>query len=160
MLVCYRDPEPIYASLFAKFSSLKPTPFITMSRRWQHWSGFSGDLQPALFQVQSDPKTMNYSWGADGMPIIKAWAELVIYCRTEDEGQPMSPKINQLVNAVLGMIEPPAFRSDKRCPLFDDSGNQVAYTARVNGDIEMVEGVTGQNAQSVAYIPIEIVVTF
>lgn len=158
----YPKFEPIYAALFAVLFALQgpaPAPFRTASRRWRHWADVPAEQQPAIFQVQPDPATINLNWDPSGLVKTTAQAELIVYCRTEDtlSGLP-SQSLNSLLDAVLVALAPRELGGMPRFPLFNPDGAQVAFNVRVEGAINMVEGVTADNAQSVMYIPIKVLV--
>ena len=153
----YRPPEPVFAALFALVESL--AGFVTISRRWRHWADVPAELQPCLFQVEPPGQTIQYQWRANGAPIITAKAEFVIYCREEDASQPTSPQLNALIANIFAALEPPPYESSGRLQLFDANGNLIAYHARIDGEVNVIEGVTTDQAQGVAYIPVEILVS-
>jgi hypothetical protein len=153
----YSNPESIYAALWALVSG-NPA-FAYSSRRWRIWTAMAADQQPCIFQVQVPNRTIAYDYGGQrAQPSVKYYAEWVIYCRTEEtlEGVP-STNINNLVGAATAVLEPVNFgmQGPVRKPLVDSSGNEIAYTVRVT-EINIVEGVGADAAQSLAYIPLEI----
>ena len=133
--------------------------FVTISRRWRHWADVPAELQPALFQIEPPGETIRYQWRANGAPVIVARAEFVIYARQEDFAQPIAPLLNGLLASVFAALEPPAFDASARLSLYDPPGNLVAYHARIDGDVNVIEGVTSDPAQGVAYVPVEILVS-
>lgn len=153
----YRPPEPVFAALFALFDGL--AGFVTISRRWRHWADVPAELQPCLFQVEPPGQTLQYQWRANGAPVISAKAELILYCRQEDASQAISPQLNALIAAVFAVLEPAPYESSGRLPLHDGNGNLVAYQARINGEVNVIEGVTTDQAQGVVYIPVDILVS-
>lgn len=153
----YRPPEPVFAALFALVEASEG--FLLVSRRWRHWADVPAELQPCLFQVEPPGQTIQYQWRANGAPVIIAKAEFVLYCREEDASQPIAPLLNALIGNVFAALEPPPYESSGRLQLFDSNGALVACHARVNGDVDVIEGVTTDSAQGVAYIPVEILVS-
>ena len=100
---------------------------------------------------------MAFNWTPAGIPLITFKAEFVIYHRTEETiADPATPHLNDLVGKVLALLEPEYKESVPRKPLRDKDGNQVGWNVRVSGSVNIIEGVGGDNAQSVAYIPVEI----
>jgi hypothetical protein len=152
----YPNPEPVFAAAWALVSALPDFQYV--SRRWKHWSELRVDQQPALMMVQRAQNTITYDWRSQVVPSIRLFAEFVIYSRQEEtlETSPASV-INNLVYAVTSQLEPNYKESTPRKPLFDPAGAPLAYNVRIADGISIVEGVGGDNGQSIAFIPIEII---
>jgi len=152
----YSNPETVFAALWALVAG-NPA-FAYTSRRWQIWTELRPDQQPAIFQVQVPQRTIQFDYSSKSMPIVRYMAEWIIYSRTEDTQQGIpSTNINNLVGIATALLEPVNFamQGPVQKPLFDATGNQIAYNVKVT-EINIVEGVGGDNAQSLAYIPLEI----
>lgn len=137
----FNTREAIYSALFAKVS--QAAAFVTISRRLQHWTDVSSNLQPALYQAQVD-ETAQTVPGLDTPFVLRV--DLYIYANTAGDST-LSPStlLNPLIDAVLNSI---AF---DKVTNKQTLGGMVEYCV-VEGKIQTDEGVLGD--QGVVIIPI------
>lgn len=145
--------EPIYSALFDQVS--KASGFNTKSRRLKHWSDTTV-VQPALFQVEPDNGVV-YLWRPNLPPKITFFAQLYIYTKINDPRGTASTSMNNALSTVFSALEIPDLEA------YRNQGNNtlggLAYACRINGKIVTIEGIGDTNVQSLAIIPIEILVT-
>ncbi len=156
--------EPIYAALFARvaaatWAALGPdaiTAFKLTSRKLLHWTDPSIiDSMPCLFQTQ---RTETVIRERGKPPIWKLNVELFIYVKTlanQDAAVIPSQQENPILDAVVAILEPSAYPSQKDSPDACTLGGLVNY-CKVQGTVENFEGDLGD--LGVLIVPVEIVV--
>lgn len=131
--------------------SFKPpavSPFITLSRRLKHWVDVPANLQPALYMVQN----LNTVKQTKGVP--PKWGlhpKLYIYdnCGSDPQAD-TGNRINWLIDAIDQALAPNVLGRQTL-------GDLVSH-CWISGPVEVYEGFDGMMDQSVAIIPIDILV--
>ena len=140
--------EAIYSALFTLVSG--SASFVTASRRLRMWDQVSQAEKPALFMSQRREIATRQPGGLG--TIWELHVDLVVYVQTNpDIATAPATLLNPLIDAIQNALVPTgADRSQNRQTL----GGIVQY-ARIEGDIQLDEGVLGD--QGVAVIPVVIV---
>lgn len=136
--------EEIYAALFAYLFALKPSIFVTASRRLRHIEEMQPSEFPAAFQVQ-DTETPN------ARPVLPTiWTlspEWWVYAYEPNPEAAPSTKLNPLLDAICNALDP-------ETPVTLQMLDGRVYHACVSGGIEIVEGVLGDRALAIISLKI------
>jgi hypothetical protein len=98
------NTEAIYAALFAKFSGLTPSPFVTTSRRIKNFSAVTREQMPALYMVEGDQES---DVVRRGIPTKwKLYVELWMYFWQEDNTVAIMPSVNPILDSVRACLAP------------------------------------------------------
>lgn len=137
--------EAIYSALFAKISSLTVT-FNTISRRLRAIDAVEASEMPAIFQVQQDENFQS----RPNLPTVKVLnVDWWLYVAETDPSQPPSTRLNNALDVIDGVLG-----QDGAGWELETLGGLV-YNAKINGVVEIFEGVLGDKAMAI--VPIRIV---
>jgi hypothetical protein len=137
--------EPIYAALFALAAGA--ANFVTVERRWRHWSEVTPAEQPALFMRQTGERAAVKALGAP--PVWTLAAELCLYAHASDPYGTPAALLNPLVDAVEAALAPLAATGLQTLGL-----PQFVQHAWIAGRIATDEGALRD--QAVAVVPVQI----
>lgn len=141
------DREAIYSALWDRVSGA--AQFVTAERRLRHWTDVSAAEQPAIFMTQKRQHGTAHQ-GAVNLPVVwRLEADLYIYVSSSDPFLAPAILLNPLLDAVELALAP-----DIGTGLQDLGLPQMVRHARIEGAIEMSEGVLGD--QEIAIVPVEI----
>jgi hypothetical protein len=132
--------EQVYSTLFYLVGGAQG--FQTVTRRIKDYNAVDQATQPALLQMQ-----LGETWGdAEPPQAVGLRAKLFIYCEDNDPGAVLSTQINNLIDAVITVLAPPAGQ---------DHQTLMGLVANVGiaGEVTIAEGLSGQ---SEACIPLEL----
>ncbi len=141
--------ELVYNALLALFWSGTPGTFNYGSRKFQHWSEVSDNLQPAVFVRAMDQNaSQSYDWG------LTKWtlhAQIYIYCKhSPSQGTiPGTPLMN-LLDYVDAQLQPKLQGSLQNLGL-------PINNCFIDGNIVIDEGSLPQDTQCIAMVPVTIV---
>lgn len=139
--------EEIYAALFAALTTAQAGLGVTSTgRKLRHIEDLSPVDFPAVYQSQGDELAQVK---AQGLPTVWTFnAEWWVYVQSGDDTVALSTLLNPLLDALTTLLDP-------ETPLTLNTLGGLAYNAKVEGTVEVVEGVLGDRA--LAIIPIKIV---
>ncbi len=137
--------EPIYAALFALAAGAGN--FVTVERRWRHWSEVTPAEQPALFMRQRGETAVVKALGAP--PVWTLAIELCLYAHSSDPYGTPASLLNPLVDAVEAALAPPAATGLQTLGL-----PQFVQHAWIAGKVTTDDGALRD--QAVALVPVEI----
>jgi hypothetical protein len=137
--------EPIYAALFAVAGGAGN--FVTVERRWRHWSEVTPAEQPALFMRQKGETAMVKTPGAP--PVWTLAVELCLYVHASDPYATPAALLNPLVDAVEAALRPPVATGLQTLGL-----PQHVQHAWIAGRIATDDGALRD--QAVAIVPVQI----
>jgi hypothetical protein len=136
--------EPIYAALFALLSGIPEIKYS--SRRLRAFSDIGCVDQPALFMEQKSDSCAVVT----RMPSIWTLSvDLLVYINTGGNDPSVVPSsvMNPIIDAVVARLVPPLHIGDQTL-------GGLVQRCRIDGTIEYVEGVQGD--QAFAIIPVQI----
>lgn len=140
------DREAIYAALFAKVKAA--ANFALVDRKLYPMAEVPLDQRPALFQLQFS-ETIEKKKGFPAKYTIKL--KLWIYGTVANSGEYPSTAINVLLDLVTAALAPGA----------DEIQNlglpNVVNDCRIEGEIEIYEGVLGTTCEAI--VPVTIIAT-
>ena len=119
----------------------------TSSRRLRHYDDVTPAEMPALFQAQRPERNER---GALGLP-SKRTMRFEFWLYTADPQDPSvvpATQLNNMIDAIEAALQQPGVTG------IQTLGSIVA-SARIDGDIEFAEGVTG-DGKSVAIVPVAV----
>jgi len=137
--------EPIYAALFALAAGAGN--FVTIERRWRHWSEVTPAEQPALFMRQKGERAAVKALGAP--PVWTLMVELCLYAHSSDPYLTPAALLNPLVDAVEAALAPQAATGLQTLGL-----PEFVQHAWIAGKLATDEGALRD--QAVAIVPVEI----
>jgi len=138
--------EPIYAALFALVSSVAGVKVA--SRRLKAFADIGSGDQPALFMEQKSELCTVVT----KMPAVWTLSVyLLIYINTGGNDANVIPSsvINPIIDAITAQLVPPLQFGDQTL-------GGLVHRCRIDGMIELVEGVQGD--QAFAIIPVQVLV--
>lgn len=136
--------EPIYSALFALVSGISGIKFS--SRRMRSFADVGSGDQPALFMEQKNESCMVET----RMPA--KWTlnvDLLVLVNTGGNDINVIPSsvLNPILDAIVARLTPSA-------PLGEQTLGGLVHRCRIDGAIEIVEGVQGD--QAMAIIPVKV----
>lgn len=139
------EREAIYQALFALATGA--AEFVTIDRRWRHWSEVAPAEQPALLMRQ---KSEFAAVKALGAPVVWTLSvELCLYAHSSDPYRTPAMILNPLIDAVEAALLPPAATGLQTLGL-----PQLVQHAAITGKLATDEGALRD--QAVAIIPVQI----
>ncbi len=126
-----------------------PEDFVTVSRKFRMWSSVPPEEQPALF-LRAGPQKADED-RTFGLPKwkLKCWA--FIYCLHNADDQNPGTTLMQLLDEVDDNMAPPQ-------PGGLQTLGGLVTNAWIDGDIVVDEGMLPMDLQSIAVVPISILV--
>jgi hypothetical protein len=137
--------EPIYAALFALAAGAGN--FVTVERRWRHWSEVTPAEQPALLMRQKSETAAVKALGAP--PAWTLAVEFCLYAHSSDPYATPAMLLNPLIDAVEAALAPSAATGLQTLGL-----PQFVQHAWIAGRIATDEGALRD--QAVAIVPVAI----
>ena len=101
------DTEAVAQALFdlAKGAQTSALPFVSFSRRFQHWELTNENDWPCFYQFQEPAR--NVSGGARGLPVHRMKVLWIMYLRkSAGPDDPISPLLNQYYDALTNVLMP------------------------------------------------------
>jgi hypothetical protein len=132
--------ETAYSALFALLQGLKAAAAVkTCDRRVRLIDEMSPPELPALFMAVSHQGHRR----KEGLPAVRSLKALVfLYAENPDSATAAGVQLNGLLDALDAALEPPAGQETQTL-------GGVVHHARIEGEIEVYEGVLGQRAAAI-----------
>jgi hypothetical protein len=147
--------ETIYTAFWNQVLTAKDRtsglfPFVTSSRRLVHWANVSSDQQPAIFMTEPQ-EHVEQKLGVPPKWMFRLSLFIYDNCGSDPTALP-GPRVSALLDAI----------DDALTPLGGPGGRQtlggLVHRCWINGSVMRYEGIEGMMDQSVAIVPIEILV--
>lgn len=135
--------ETIYSTIFTLWGSIPG--IVTLSRRLYHWSDVPQEMQPALYQIQRNERTIQKR----GLPTVwELSLDLYVYTNVgNDQNAVPAIALNPILDAISTILAPDPFSG------YQTLDGLVSH-AWIDGLIETSEGALGP--QEVAVVPMKI----
>lgn len=136
--------EPIYSALFALVSNT--TGIVTASRRAKAFADISAGQQPALYMEQKSEQ-QDVTTKMPGKWILNV--DFLVYVATGGNDSSVIPAmiLNPILDEICAKLVPSS-------PIGEQTLGGLVARCRIQGSIEIVEGVQGD--QAMAVIPVVI----
>lgn len=139
--------EEIYAALFNALTTAQGALGVaTTSRKLKHIEDVDPVNFPCVYQVQQDEGVQVRGSGLPGLWTYNA--EWWVYVQSSDDNVALSTLLNPLLDNLTNLLDP-------ETPLTLNTLGGLVYNAKVEGTVEIIEGVLGDRA--LAIIPIKII---